>query len=43
MAKSNTPIEGDMLMIKIQAIEWVQGQISDIANKEKKTERKIDS
>ncbi|MFL6321979.1 MAG: hypothetical protein ACJ71K_00595 [Nitrososphaeraceae archaeon] len=30
MQKSNTPIEGDMLMIKIQALEWVQGQIQDL-------------
>ena len=30
MRKSNTPIEGDMLMIRIQALEWVQGRIQDI-------------
>jgi hypothetical protein len=27
MQKSNTAIEGDMLMIRIQALEWVQGRI----------------
>jgi hypothetical protein len=30
MQKSNTPLEGDMLMIKIQALEWVQGRIQDL-------------
>jgi hypothetical protein len=30
MQKSNTPLEGDIVMIKIQALEWVQGQIQDI-------------
>ena len=30
MRKSNTPIEGDMLMIRIQALEWIQGRIQDI-------------
>ena len=30
MEKSNTPIEGDMLMIRIQALEWVQGTIQDL-------------
>ena len=25
--KSNTPLEGDMLMIRIQALEWVQCRI----------------
>jgi hypothetical protein len=30
MEKSNTPIEGDMLMIRIQALEWVQGRIQDL-------------
>jgi hypothetical protein len=30
MRKSNTPFEGDMMMIRIQALEWVQGQIQDI-------------
>jgi hypothetical protein len=24
------PLEGDMLMIRIQALEWVQGRIQDI-------------
>jgi hypothetical protein len=28
--KSNTPLEGDMLMIRIQALEWVQGTIQDL-------------
>ena len=30
MQKSNTPLEGDMLMVKIQALEWVQGRIQDL-------------
>jgi hypothetical protein len=30
MQKSNTPLEGDMLMIKIQALEWVQDRIQDL-------------
>jgi hypothetical protein len=30
MQKSNTPLEGDILMIIIQALEWVQGQIQDL-------------
>jgi hypothetical protein len=30
MQKSNTLIDSDMLMIKIQALEWAQGQIQDI-------------
>ena len=30
MDKSNTRIETDMLMIKIQALEWAQGQIQDL-------------
>ena len=30
MQKSNTPLEGDMVMIRIQALEWAQGQIQDI-------------
>jgi hypothetical protein len=29
MKKSNTHLEGDML-IKIQALEWVQGTIQDL-------------
>ena len=37
MQKSNTPLERDMLMIKIQALEWVQGRMQDLAiNKERK-------
>jgi hypothetical protein len=30
MQKSNTHLEADMNMIRIQALEWVQGQIQDI-------------
>ena len=30
MQKSDTPLEGDMLMIRIQALEWVQGRIQDL-------------
>jgi hypothetical protein len=30
MQKSTKPIDGDMLMIKITALEWVQGRIQDI-------------
>jgi hypothetical protein len=30
MQKSNTPLEGDMLMIRIQALEWVQCRIQDL-------------
>jgi hypothetical protein len=30
MRKSNTPFEGDMIMIRIQALEWVQGTIQDL-------------
>jgi hypothetical protein len=30
MQKSNTHLDADMNMIRIQALEWVQGQIQDI-------------
>jgi hypothetical protein len=30
MQKSNIRSETDMIMIRIQALEWVQGQIQDI-------------
>jgi hypothetical protein len=30
MQKSNTPLEVDMLMIKVQTLEWVQGRIEDL-------------
>jgi hypothetical protein len=30
MQNSNTPIEGDILMIKIQTLEWIQGKIQDL-------------
>jgi hypothetical protein len=30
MQKSNTHLEADIWMIRIQALEWVQGQIQDI-------------
>ena len=30
MDKSNTRIETDMLMIKVEALEWTQGQIQDL-------------
>ena len=30
MRKSNTLVDKDRLMIKIQALEWVQGTIQDI-------------
>jgi hypothetical protein len=30
MQKSNTLTERDMYMIRIQALEWVQGHIQDI-------------
>ena len=30
MQKSNTHLDGDMLMIRIQALEWVQGTIQDL-------------
>jgi hypothetical protein len=30
MQKSNTLIEGDILMIKIQSLEWFQGKIQDL-------------
>jgi hypothetical protein len=30
MRKSNTPLVGDMLMIRIQALEWVQGRVQDL-------------
>ena len=30
MEKSNNHYESDMAMIRIQALEWVQGQIQDI-------------
>ena len=30
MQKSNIRAETDMLMIRIQALEWVQGRIQDI-------------
>jgi hypothetical protein len=30
MQKPNSPIEGDIIMIKIQALEWVQGRIQDL-------------
>jgi hypothetical protein len=30
MQKSNTHVDKDRLMIKIQTLEWVQGNIQDI-------------
>jgi len=30
MKKSTKPIEGDILIIRIQALEWVQGRIQDL-------------
>jgi hypothetical protein len=30
MQKSNTHVDKDRLMIKIQTLEWVQGQVQDI-------------
>jgi hypothetical protein len=30
MQNSNTPIDGDMLMIKIQTLEWIQGKTQDL-------------
>ena len=30
MQKSNNHYEADMAMIRIQALEWVQGQIQDL-------------
>ncbi len=30
MQKSNNHYDADMIMIRIQALEWVQGQIQDI-------------
>jgi len=30
MRRTKTPIKSDMLMIRIQALEWVQGRIQDI-------------
>jgi hypothetical protein len=30
MQKSNTPLEDDMLMIKIQALEWLQRRIQGL-------------
>jgi hypothetical protein len=30
MQKSNTPLEVDMLMIKVQTLESVQGRIQDL-------------
>ena len=30
MKKSTKPIEGDILMIRIQALEWVQDRIQDL-------------
>jgi hypothetical protein len=30
MQKSNTHLEADMQMIRIQALEWVQGTIQDL-------------
>jgi hypothetical protein len=30
MQKSNTHLESDMLMIRIQALEWAQGTIQDL-------------
>ena len=30
MEKSNNLLNSDMLMIRIQALDWVQGQIQDL-------------
>jgi hypothetical protein len=30
MRQSKTPIKSDMLMIRIRALEWVQGKIQDL-------------
>jgi malate synthase len=37
--ESHNPIYNDSLLIEIQALEWVQGQISDLVNKERKEYR----
>jgi hypothetical protein len=30
MQKSNNPLEADMVMIRIESLEWVQGRIQDL-------------
>jgi hypothetical protein len=30
MQKSNMPLDGNMVMIRIQALEWIQGTVQDI-------------
>ena len=37
MQKSNNHYEADMAMIRIQALEWVQGQIQDLVINKKVT------
>jgi hypothetical protein len=34
--ESHNPIYNDSLLIEIRTLEWVQGQISDLVNKEEK-------
>jgi hypothetical protein len=37
--ESHNPIYNDSLLIEIRTLEWVQGQISDLVNKERKEYR----
>ena len=39
--ESHNPIYNDSLLIEIQVLEWVQGQISDLVNKERKEKSNV--
>jgi hypothetical protein len=36
MHESHNPVYNDSLVVEIQALEWIQGQIQDLMNKETK-------
>jgi hypothetical protein len=44
MHESDRRMDTDRLMVEIQALEWVQGQISDLVNNnnERKEKRTVD-
>jgi hypothetical protein len=38
--ESHNPVYNNSLLIEIQELEWVQGQIQDLVNKERKEKEK---
>jgi hypothetical protein len=39
MYESHNPVYNDSLLIEIQALEWVQGQIQDLVNNKERKEK----